>query len=433
MKRTISEISELIPMSETSIMLKPLPTVLTDTGSPAPRLHFIDGMRGLAMVMVLMCHCWIFGGFWVISLPGGSHNAASLFSYGYIGVNLFLVISGFCLYWPFVKGGTRRETTLWEFAKKRCRRILPPYYVALALFGAPLLLQAVRHHSEADLGFAVNWLLLHIFMLHNLNLDYVVRVDGALWTLALEFQLYILFPVLVEAYRRFNPRGVLLIVLLFTCLYRLVVTQAAMTSAGDVPDYAAGFVLTDSVFGRCFEFALGMFAAIVVSRWHTEQKSPLRGPDYLLAAAVVLLSFVSDKQGYFAVLSDARWGLLAAALLLAGSRPAKSVGNSVSNFVHRVLSSRVLVSLGIFSYSVYLIHQPLVILLGKFGMRHFTNTKMVLYEIFFVAPLMILVGYVFHLLFERPFMNAPRAKAPAVPMPPAVAVQEFVREETSPT
>ncbi len=161
---------------------KQMPTASTESNRAAPGLHFIDGLRGLAMLMVLLCHCWIFGGFWVLPLPWGPHtvNAASLFSSGYIGVNLFLVLSGFCLYWPFVKGGARREPTLWEFAKKRCRRILPPYYVTLALFGAPLFLVALRHHSYRDLGFAVNWLLLHIFMLHNLNLDYVVRVDGAL-------------------------------------------------------------------------------------------------------------------------------------------------------------------------------------------------------------------------------------------------------------
>ena len=99
------------------------------TATPsAPRLHYIDGLRGLAMLMVLLYHCWLFGGMWSIGPTVGGHHLkiAPILGFGHIGVNLFLVLSGFCLYWPFVKGGTKREPTLWEFAKKRGRRILPP-------------------------------------------------------------------------------------------------------------------------------------------------------------------------------------------------------------------------------------------------------------------------------------------------------------------
>ena len=70
----------------------------------APRLHYIDGLRGLAMLMVLLYHCWIFGGMWSVGPTVGSHhlNVAPILGFGHIGVNLFLVLSGFCLYWPFV-------------------------------------------------------------------------------------------------------------------------------------------------------------------------------------------------------------------------------------------------------------------------------------------------------------------------------------------
>ena len=392
----MSETTEMMPM-----LAAPLDT--TQTGPlevrATPRLHFIDGLRGLAMLMVLACHCWLFGGQWTVTLPLGIHpfNLAPMLAYGSTGVNLFLVLSGFCLYWPFVKGGTRREPTLWEFAKKRFRRILPPYYVTLLMFGTPLFFLAIRHHSRPEIDFAWNWLWLHAVMAHNLNLDYVVRVDGALWTLALEFQLYILFPLFVEAFRRFNARGVLLAVLVASTCYHVVVWTAQIAPLGYVSHYGAGFVLNSSVFGRCFEFVLGMYCALLVARWHTEQKSPLSWPDYLLFALVVPIGWL-DQVSH--IVSDAMWGLLYAALLLIASRP--------RSMVHRVLSHRVLVSLGIFSYSVYLIHQPLVISLGHFATRHFSNTQNVLFQLFLVIPLMLGLGYLFHLLFERPFMSAPR-------------------------
>ena len=362
-----------------------------------PRLHFIDGLRGLAMLMVLLYHCWLFGGLWSVGLTIGARhvNVAPILGFGHIGVNLFLVLSGFCLYWPFVKGGGRREPTLWQFAKKRGRRILPPYYVTLVLFGAAPLIQAWHHHAGFDLRYARNWLLLHALMLHNTRPDYVLSINGSLWSLALEFQLYILFPALVEAYRRFNARGVLLAALLFCTAYRFFLVRGHW-----MPDDRYGYVLAYSLFGRGFEFALGMFMALWVARRHAERKSPARWADALLLGLIVPLAILDGRHGHFQTLTDSMWGLLFAALLLAGSRS--------GTWVNRALSHRLLVWLGLFSYSVYLIHLPLVIALGEYGMGRFSNTGRVLFMLFLVAPLVLGLGYLFHLLFERPFMNAPR-------------------------
>jgi len=122
--------------------------------------------------------------------------------------------------------------------------------------------------------------------------------------------------------------------------------------------------------------------------------------DGLLLAVIVPLAVLDGRRGEFQALTDAMWGLLFAALILAGSRS--------ETRLHRALSHRLLVWLGLFSYSVYLIHLPLVITLGHYGLGRFSNTGQVLFMLLFVAPLMIGLGYLFHLLFERPFMSAPR-------------------------
>src|SRR3712207_1610977 len=103
-----------------------LPAEKSGSGA-ATRLAFIDGLRGLAMLMVLQFHCWAFGGQWKIDIPLGNQavDIASLSRLGSAGVSLFLVLSGFCLYWPMVKGSGRAQITLKQFALKRCRRILP--------------------------------------------------------------------------------------------------------------------------------------------------------------------------------------------------------------------------------------------------------------------------------------------------------------------
>lgn len=383
--------------SAASVLVNPGVTKL-EAPLPAPRLHFIDGLRGLAMLMVLLYHCWLFGGKWVIALPLGSRsvNLAAVLGGGHVGVNLFLVLSGFCLYWPFVKADRKPEPTLWQFAKKRCRRILPPYYAALLLFAGLPWIQARHHHTPFDLHYCLIWLGLHLLMLHNLFPKYVLSINGSLWSLALEFQLYILFPVLVEAYRRFHARAVLGTVLLLCSAYRLFLVRGHF-----LPDDAYGYVLAYSVFGRCFEFALGMFAALLVARQHTEQKWLLRPVDFVVAAGVIGGAVLDGRFGDFQTLTDAAWGLLFAALLLAGSRP--------RSFVHRALSQKHLVHLGIFSYSVYLIHLPVVLLMGQYAARH-SNSFQIAFMLL-TAPLMVGLGYVFFLLFERPFLRVSPARA----------------------
>ena len=92
---------------------------------PAPRLHFIDGLRGLAMLMVLLFHGWVRNHYWHLYVPLGPHhyvNIASLLSHGYTGVHLFLVLSGFCLFWPFVKGDAGRADPV-----AICAEALPPH------------------------------------------------------------------------------------------------------------------------------------------------------------------------------------------------------------------------------------------------------------------------------------------------------------------
>ena len=301
--------------------------------------------------------------------------------------------------------------TLWQFAKKRCRRILPPYYVALALFGGFALWQSflpapVSGPPAHPTGYVLDWLWLHAVMLHNLYPGYIMTIDPPLWTLALEFHLYILFPVLVEAYRRFPARFVLLALFAFTMVFRYFTGMA-------VPGTNVAFesVVTNSVFGRCFEFALGMFAAKAVAEWHRDGRFPLRLADGGILIAFFGVTAIDHRFWHLGITSDAKWGLIYAALLLAGSRP--------HSRLHHLLSARWLVACGIFSYSVYLIHEPLIIALRRpLAAYSLSNPANAALELCVIVPAMLLLGYLFHRLFERPFMNAPRPAAPpAAPVP----------------
>src|SRR3954467_10500924 len=104
--------------------------------SPPPRIHLmqVEGMRAIAALVVFVNHAY--AQVWSPQHgrpPGGILSAFSYFLVaGHLSVTVFIVISGFCLTLPVVSTGELRGG-MFEFLKRRARRILPPYYGALVL------------------------------------------------------------------------------------------------------------------------------------------------------------------------------------------------------------------------------------------------------------------------------------------------------------
>jgi peptidoglycan/LPS O-acetylase OafA/YrhL len=385
-------------------LLQPVPPTDGNKASEAPkgasRLLFIDGLRALAMLLVLICHYWYNGNQWHlrIGIPHHFTDVSSYAQFGFIGVDLFLVLSGFCLYWPFVNRGPRQGPTLVQFLKRRSLRILPPYYVCLVAWAATIYFWPGSDAQGVPLLKSVVW---HALMLHNLRVEYVQQINGAFWSLALEFQLYLLFPVVVEAFRRFNPRLIVLLSLVSCVLFRSFLSRGNYSS-----DDNFLYVLPSSLFGRHFEFVLGMFVALLVSQWHSTGKSPLRPLDFGVTAVIIAAAFLRRPQpgDLVAIMGDVSaplytivCGLFFAGLLLQASR--------TRTWLHRTLSARSLVFLGTISYSIYLIHLPLITLINKVtAPMHFSDHRQLFFQTCILTPVLVSAGYLFHLRFERPFM-----------------------------
>src|SRR5437870_10025587 len=106
---------------------------------PAPdskvswRIPEIDGLRALAILMVYVYHAWQFGGTpaLAVSLFGSRWNLSDLVEHLTAGVPLFMALSGFCLFWPLCKSAESLTSWDWkDYARRRMRRIVPPYYAA---------------------------------------------------------------------------------------------------------------------------------------------------------------------------------------------------------------------------------------------------------------------------------------------------------------
>jgi peptidoglycan/LPS O-acetylase OafA/YrhL len=178
------------------------------------RLGVLDGLRGLAILMVVWYHLWLVSGY-TIPLLG---FAQILVQNGFLGVDLFFFLSGFCIALPYARArrdGTPVPQTA-DFARKRALKILPSYLLALGVF-------AIAFHDRFDgplqeLGhFAAHAAFVHVFSPVTFG-----SFSGPLWTLAVEVQFYILFaliaPLIVK--RPFLIYGVLVGV---AVLYRTVI------------------------------------------------------------------------------------------------------------------------------------------------------------------------------------------------------------------
>lgn len=368
-----------------------LPHRLAVPAAEKRRLDFIDALRGFACVWVLLHHSFEHvpvSGTWA-GLP---LDLLICFSrIGWLGVSLFLVLSGFCLYYPLVRksGVANVRLDLKDFVRRRARRILPPYLAALALFTA-LAWYGPRTGASETVGWKD--VISHALMLHNLRPSTFASINPAFWSLALEVQLYCAFPFLVWLACRRGLRAALIV----TLGVAIIVQGIAFARYGLSREWAANMAVAyHSLPARCFEFALGMCAAAFVARTEPRHVRVAAWCAGLLALpALGFVLFISR----FGPLCDTTWGIIFASGVVLLSRVPDA------HFVV-IRPLRVLVWLGTISYSVYLVHQPLLGLFApeQFGWRMDSRLIVIVFGLARLA-VVVGIGFGFYLLLERPFI-----------------------------
>lgn len=238
------------------------------------RVHSVDGLRALAFLLVFAFHTWEFAGHPYVPVVSAvvSQNTRPDF---------FVVLTGFVLFLPFARERTRAERFLPRpYLRRRLRRIVLPYYVALLL---AILLPQTLVVLVRVAGMDASWqpvpslgdTVTHLTFTHMFFPEYWMGINGSLWTMSLEMQLYLLFPLLILAWRRFGMTG-LWWALGISLVYRLV---AGLMVAGH--EFPVEFLVAATAIGRLMEFLAGMLASLLVFRWRDRLRG--RGPWALVA------------------------------------------------------------------------------------------------------------------------------------------------------
>lgn len=177
-----------------------------DDARAKPSLKYVetcDGLRTLAVLIVAWFHIWqqswLFPGLTVL---GRDISLDPLVRSGYMWVDMMILISGFCLYLPWARRryeGGKPPRTL-DFYAKRLARIHPSYLLTIAVMFAV----AAATHAYYSSAHMVRDLASHLTYTHMFFYDayYASNLGGALWTLAVEMQFYLIFPLLARAFDR---------------------------------------------------------------------------------------------------------------------------------------------------------------------------------------------------------------------------------------
>lgn len=337
----------------------------------------IDGLRAVAVVFVLLFH-------------GGVNG----FSSGFIGVDVFFVISGF-LITGIITGDLRDgRFRLGDFYARRARRILPLLVfvsaVSLTVAAALQLPDSFAPTARSVLAGLLQYANLH-FATERGYFDLAVDFEPMIhtWSLSVEWQFYLVMPfVLVLAHRRGKDRLVNL-ALILCCLASLLValTNAAHPKPGHFYAFAP----------RIWEFLAG--ALIHLIRFdRPERPGPRRIGSAcsaiglaLLCLALIAMPPAAPTPGGWTLLP-----VLAAALIIAGGQ----AGGPAT----RVLSTRPLVHLGQISYGLYLWHQPIL----AFARSLYRDANLPLPLVSLCLAAAALLATATHRWIEQPFRRPDR-------------------------
>ena len=357
----------------------------------AAKEHVIDAMRGFAALLVAYFHCrqieWV-GMQAFHQAAGHTFNFDTLAAYltfpiawGSAGVPIFFVISGYCIHRSAalrLAGNPAYRLDAANFWARRFARIYPVLLAALlltlALDSVSLNMPPVSHKIR-EIG--IGAFLVNLFSLQGVA-GKTYGSNGALWTLSLEVQFYAIYPLLFALRRRIGMTSVLAVVAVVN------VVSADVLERHDIQFFTSYW----------FSWTLG--AWIADAKAHSARQTRSSAWLYVFAAAFIALGCAAFRFGQYGAFQ--LWALGFAFYLYRALERGNGNGNGRDGWIMRLLSR-----FGDFSFSLYLIHLPIFVLLSSLLFR--SSLQMSIWPSFGYMLVAVPAAYVFYRLVELPAMN----------------------------
>lgn len=333
-------------------------------------LPAVDGLRAVSAIMIFSFHLWqqtwiayrlrLTDKIWLF-------NFEPLQRYGYVVLDAFYVLSGFCLFYPVAREmfGECGRQSLKTFYIKRARRILPAYLITLLLV---LIFPAAgpRIDRNQPMVELIKYYLSQLFFMHNFSNTTINALVPTAWTMAIEVQFYIMFPFIAAVFRKKPYLTTLLMAVIGYAARMLLIAYFPMSQ-----------VIQGNTLGYFDIFAFGMLAAYIVVKmrhssvdWDRLRALMTVIAVLCLAAAYHFMLFMgSARIAEGAGDSYARFcyrlipGVMFAGFLISASY-------SMKFFEKGICGNRFFVFMSGISYSFYLVQQNVNILLKHLGIPY---------------------------------------------------------------
>jgi len=331
----------------------------------------VDGLRALAIVPVIMFHAGVTG-----------------FGGGYVGVDVFFVISGYLITSILLAERDEGRFSIIDFYERRARRILPAlFFVILSCLPfAWWLMTPYQFYEFAQSLVAVSLFASNfLFWKQSDYFDASSELKPLLhtWSLAVEEQYYLIFPALLWIIWRFGKKRTAAVVGILA-LISLTTAQIFIES-----HQAATFYL---LHARAWELFMGGLIAIYLSTGRCPSSDKTRHLGTLGIILIAISVTLFDKNTPFPSLY-ALLPTLGAGLIILFATP--------SNLSGKLLGSRPLVTIGLVSYSAYLWHQPIL----AFLRIHNDTLEMTPHDLALVFAILLPVTYFSYQFIEKPFRS----------------------------
>lgn len=372
----------------------------------------LTGLRGIAAIFVFIFHYGYFnpGIRLDLAVPVIGNVLQFPLGFGFSGVDVFFVLSGFLLSLPFARATLTRSAhpPLAHYYKRRLLRVFPAYYAQLAI----ILIFGAWFITWQPLGAGA--LMAHLFMFFNVGWEPVQPVVGVWWTLPVELSFYLLLPFIASFMRPARWMVLLVAGILLSLLYRLwSADHFAAAPEGAV------FVAASHIPGSLPEFLLGASAALLV-QW-LDLRAVKRPPAWLLdglflaGAALAALWFwqvVLPNGGHY---WSGHWSMVIAPLALGLPLSMMVISLYWGSRIGKLLfANPVVYFLGLISYSLYLWHFVVLQQAGLVFGEAYTGLQG-FPKFLFSLSLVALVASVSYYVFERPFYHLGARRKPLKP------------------
>lgn len=368
------------------------------------RVKEMDGLRGIAVVLVIALH--VFHRANEFTQHPTLHFITSFTSIGWVGVDIFFVLSGFLITSILLRARDRHDYFK-NFYARRILRIAPLYYAAIIIVFLLIVPIKTPHYMKTApkiipvlLLYQQNWL----SILHSIKQTPYIWVT---WSLAIEEQFYLIWPAVVY----FSKKDTLLKISIYTFLASTI-GRILGVLFWDNPDESARFFYYNS-FTRFDELIFGGILAIALTNinwreWINRVSFP-----------VFLASFAGFLGLCIASLPGSPNPSHSNVILTAGGYTTATVFSAAliaifmtrpENFFMRVLfRNKIIVFLGKYSYSMYLFHMPVaLVLLDILWWTHRRGWKMYLLYIVLTFATTILASQITWYLLEKHMLNLKR-------------------------